>query len=158
MAKDGKSSSQQITVNRKALRDYLISEKLEAGIELLGSEVKSIRAGQASINEAFALVENGQVFLHQMHILPYSSASHFNHDPVRIRRLLLKKKEIARLFGQTSAKGFTLVPLRLYYKFGRVKVELGLGKGKKEIDKRETLKRKTATREAERAMSAKNQK
>lgn len=144
---------QALATNRKARRDYQILEKLEAGIELRGTEVKSIRAGKASLGESYARVEGNEVILHGLHIEPYAHGNRFNHDPVRPRRLLLHKQEISRLHGQVAVKGRTLVPLRLYLKRGRVKVELGLGKGKHDQDKRETLKRRTADREAQRAIA-----
>ncbi len=144
----------QIASNRKARRDFHVLEKLEAGMELRGTEVKSIRAGKVSLDEAFARIEDGQVFLYGMHVQPYEHGNVHNHDPVRPRRMLLHSREIHRLLGQTTAKGNTLVPLRLYLRRGVVKVELGLCRGKQRADKREDLKRRTADREAERAIAA----
>jgi SsrA-binding protein len=151
---DSKAAGPQaLATNRKARRDYQILEKLEAGIELRGTEVKSIRAGRASLAESFARVENDEVILHGLHVEPYPHGNRFNHDPLRPRRLLLHKQEIRRLYGLVSIKGRALVPLRLYLRRGRVKVELGLAKGKHAADKRETIKRRTADREAQRAIA-----
>lgn len=146
-----------IATNRKAHRDYHVLEKIEVGVELRGTEVKSIRQGNMNLAEGYARLEkSGDVVLYGVHINPYDHGNVHNHDPVRPRRLLLHRREIKRLFGQTAIKGHALVPLRAYFKRGKVKVELGLCKGKQTIDKREDLKRKTADREAERAMSARN--
>ncbi len=144
-----------IATNRKAHRDYHVLDKLEAGIELRGTEVKSIRQGNLNLAEGYARLEkSGDVVLHGVHINPYDHGNVHNHDPVRPRRLLLHRREIKRLFGQTAIKGHSLVPLRAYFKRGRVKIELGLCKGKHTVDKREDIKRKTADREAQRAMRA----
>lgn len=143
-----------IATNRKALRDYFILERFEAGIELRGPEVKSIRDGRCSIGESYALVDGGEVLLLNFHIQPYEHSRADGYNPVRPKRLLLHRKEIDKVFGQASVKGQTLVPLRVYLKKGLVKVELALCKGKQSEDKREALRRKTADREAERAMSA----
>ncbi|HMO52137.1 MAG TPA: SsrA-binding protein SmpB [Kiritimatiellia bacterium] len=140
--------------NRKASFEYHLLEKFEAGIELLGPEVKSIREGHVSLNESFARIDDGQVFVHGMHVLPYSHSRTDTHDPVRPRRLLLHRNEIARLTGQIAEKGKTLVPVRLYLKRGKIKIELALGKGKELVDKRETIKRRTAERETARAVAA----
>lgn len=145
-------STHEIT-NSKARRDYTILETFEAGIALRGTEVKSLRQGKANINDAFARVENNEVFLWNAHIDEYTQANRFNHDPKRSRKLLLRKAEIHRLFGKVAVKGHALVPLRMYFKKGFAKVELALGKGKAEYDKREDIKRKTAQREMQRAMS-----
>jgi SsrA-binding protein len=142
-----------IATNRKALHNYQIVDRVEAGLELKGTEVKSIRAGLANINNAFARVENGQVFLYGADIQPYERASHEQHDPKRFRRLLLHKKEIVRLFEQTSIKGLTLVALKLYWKGHRVKLELGVGRGKDTGDRREDLKRRVTDRETAREMA-----
>jgi SsrA-binding protein len=138
--------------NRKALRDYEIEEKLEAGIVLVGSEIKSIREGRASLREAYADVDGGEVWLHDMNISPYVQASHFGHDPTRARKLLLHKDEIKRLTGRITERGYTLVPVRLYIKDGKAKVELGLARGKRQYDKRREIARKDADREIERAV------
>lgn len=139
--------------NRKASFQYHLLEKFEAGIELLGPEVKSVREGRVSLNESFARVDRGQVFLHGMHILPYSHSRVETHDPVRPRRLLLHRNEINRLAGQVAEKGRTLVPVRLYLKRGFIKLELALGKGKELVDKRETIKRRTSERETARVLA-----
>ena len=143
-----------IATNRKALRDYFVLEHFEAGIELRGPEVKSIRDGRCSIGESYARVEDGEVLLLDFHIQPYEYSRAEGYNPVRPKRLLLHRKEIDKVFGQASVKGQTLVPLRIYLKKGLVKVELALCKGKQVADKREALRRKTADREAERAISA----
>ena len=139
-----------ICQNKKAWHNYFIEDKYEAGIALLGSEVKSLREGKASLGDSYAKIKNGEVFLVDAHISPYPHANRFNHDPLRTRKLLLHKREIKRLIGKVQEKGFTLIPLRLYFSDGKAKVELGLAKGKKLYDKRETLKRKTIQREMER--------
>lgn len=138
--------------NRKALHEYHVIDTWEAGIVLIGPEVKSIRDGRCSLAEAFASVESGEVWLRDMHISPYEPASRENADPVRPRKLLLNRSEIRKLIGGVQQKGFTLIPLDLYLRDGRVKVTLALVRGKKVHDKRETLKRKTAEREVERAV------
>lgn len=141
-----------IATNRKALRDYEIIDKREAGIELLGSEVKSLRAGKINISDSYAVVEGGQVFLVNLHISPYESSSgQSSHDPYRKRRLLLHKREIKRLFGMTAEKGFTLVPLRFYFKGPYVKVELATARGRRKYDKRDIIAKKEAQRDMERA-------
>jgi SsrA-binding protein len=138
--------------NHKARRDYFVTETYEAGIELKGTEVKSLRNARASIDDAFARVERGQVWLYNAHINPYEFGNRYNVDPLRPRRLLLHKKEIHRLAGQLGNKGMALVPLKIYFTKSFAKVQLGLGKGKTQIDKREVLKRKTAEREIDRAL------
>jgi len=148
----------EIITNRKALHDYHILERIEAGIELKGTEVKSIRAGLANLGNAFARVENGQVFLYDADIQPYARASHEQHEPKRSRRLLLHKKEIVKLFALCSVKGHTLVALRMYWGNGRVKIELGVGKGKEAHDKRQDLKKRVADRETDREISRFNRK
>jgi SsrA-binding protein len=148
----------EISVNRKALRDYHILERFEAGIELKGTEVKSIRAGLANVNNGFARVENDQVFLHDVDIQPWAKASHEQHEPKRPRRLLLHRNEIDRLLGLTQVKGHTLVALRMYWKEARVKIELGVGKGKEAGDKRADLKERAVKREVDREVSRFNRK
>jgi SsrA-binding protein len=143
----------EISVNRKALRDFHILDRFEAGIELKGTEVKSIRAGHANINNAFARVENGQVFVYDVDIQPYAKASFEQHEPKRGRRLLLHKQEIDRLYGQTQVKGHTLIALRMYWKDARVKIEIGVGKGKVSVDKRQDLKDKATKRETDREVA-----
>ena len=139
-----------ICQNKKAWHNYFFEDRYEAGIALLGTEVKSLREGRANLGDSYGKIKNGEVFLVDAHISPYSHANRFNHDPLRTRKLLLHKKEIRRLIGKVQERGFTLIPLRLYFSNGRAKVELGLGKGKKLFDKRETLKRKTMERDMER--------
>jgi SsrA-binding protein len=149
MAKqDGKVLAQ----NRKAYHDYFIEETLEAGIVLKGTEIKSIRRGSVNLRDAYAQVEDGEVWLHNMHVSPYEQGNRFNHDPTRSRKLLLHKSEIAKLVGASREKGYTLVPTRLYLRNGFCKVELALAKGKKLHDKREAMKQRDAQREIERAL------
>ncbi|HXN07084.1 MAG TPA: SsrA-binding protein SmpB [Nitrospiria bacterium] len=135
--------------NKKAYHDFFVDETYEAGICLTGTEVKSVRLGQANLKESFARVENNEVFLYQCHINPYAHGNRANPDPVRVRKLLLHKKEIARLTGLTQQKGHTLIPLKMYFKNGRAKVELGVARGKKNYDKREDIKSREAKRELE---------
>lgn len=138
--------------NRKARHDYFIHEAYEAGIELFGTEVKSLRAGKANLKDSYAEVKNGELFLQNMHISPYEQGNIFNHEPLRSKRLLMHKSEILKLFGRTKEKGFTLVPLKIYFKKGRAKVELALASGKHTYDKRQDLAAKVAKREVERAL------
>jgi SsrA-binding protein len=152
-SKKTSSSSNTIATNRKARRDYHILDKMEAGIELKGTEVKSIRARDVSIAESFASIENGEVILQNLHVKPYKYAPAEGQNPIRPRRLLLHRREIEKLVGQTAEKGLTLVPLSIYLKRGRIKVELALCSGKHAADKRDTLKKKTADREAKRAIA-----
>ncbi len=140
--------------NPKATHDYHVLETWEAGIVLTGTEVKSLRNGKASIKEAYARLRNGEVFLEGMNVTPYEQGNRYNHDPVRSRTLLLHRKEIERLIGAVEQRGLTLVPLELYFKHGRAKVVLALGKGKKQHDRREDLKRRMDEREAARAVAA----
>jgi len=140
-----------IAQNRKARFDYFIFETWEAGVILSGSEVKSLREGRANLRDSFARVEEGEVFLYNLHIPPYDQGSHFNPDPVRTRKLLLHQREIKRLIGKTQERGLTLVPLKIYFKRGWVKVEIGLAKGKKTFDKRRQIAEREAKREMERA-------
>ena len=144
-----------VCTNRTAFRDFHIEEKFEAGIELRGSEVKSLRAGQASLKESFGMVRDEEVFLINSYIAPYEGANIFNHQPKRERKLLMYRREINRLIAKSQAKGYTLVPLKIYFSKKYAKLELGLGKGKKNIDKREDIKRKDAEREMERAIKNK---
>ena len=139
-----------ISTNRKAYHDYFVEETCEAGISLLGTEVKSIREGRANLKDSYAIIKGGEVFLFNCHISPYSHGNIQNHEPLRTRKLLLHKKEIQRLWGKLTQKGFTLIPLKIYFKNGRVKVEIGLCKGKRQYEKRETLKEKEAKREIQR--------
>jgi len=142
-----------IITNREARRNYYIIETIETGIELRGTEVKSLREHRGNLNDAFARIEHGQVFLSKFHINPYDQGNRFNHDPLRVRRLLLHKNEIRRLVAHTERKGMALIPLQLYFKRGRVKVELGVAQGKVQYDKREDIKKREHTREMARAMA-----
>jgi SsrA-binding protein len=139
-----------ICQNKKARFNYSIEDSLEAGICLLGTEVKSLREGKVSLGDSYGTIKNGELFLVDAHISPYSHGNRNNPDPLRMRKLLLHKKEIRRLIGKVQERGFTLIPLRLYFSNGKAKVELGLAKGKKLFDKRETLKQKAMQREMER--------
>jgi SsrA-binding protein len=151
---DEKSPARKtIARNKKALHEYQILETYEAGISLAGPEVKSIRAGKVSLAEAYARVERGEVWLHDMHVSPYDPASRWNVDPLRARKLLLHAREIRKLIGSTEQKGLTLVPLELYLYRGYVKVTIALARGKKLHDKRESLKQKDIKREIQRAVS-----
>jgi SsrA-binding protein len=140
-----------IAQNRKARHDYHVEETFEAGIVLQGTEIKSIRGRRVNLKDSFARVQNGEVYLHNMHISPYEQGNRYNHDPLRTRKLLLHKKEISRLLGSTKEQGYSIIPLKLYTKNGFAKVLIGLAKGKKNYDKREDLKKKTASREIEKA-------
>lgn len=138
-----------IANNKKAYHDYFIDETYEAGIALHGTEVKSMRMGKCSIKEAFIRIENGEVFVYGMHVSPYEKGNIFNKDPLRVKKLLMHKYEINKLTGKIKEKGYTLVPLQVYFKEGRAKVEIGLARGKKLYDKRETIAKKDQKREAE---------
>jgi len=140
-----------ITVNRRARHDFHIEETFEAGLVLTGSEVKSLRAGKAQLKDSYGRIERGEAWLLNAHISEYGPAAQFGHDPTRRRKLLLHGREIARLTGKTKERGLTLVPLRLYFKSGRAKVELGLGRGKRLYDKREATKEREIRRELDRA-------
>lgn len=146
--------SAEIVTNRKAFRDFHVLEKVEAGIELLGTEVKSIRAGLVQLQGSFARVEGRELFLYDSDIQPYVRASHEQHEPKRRRRLLLHRHEIDRLIGEVEIAGKTLVPLRMYWKAGNVKVEIGLGKGKAATDKRADLKKRVQDRETNRLLAS----
>ena len=145
-----------IAKNKKAYFDYFIEETYEAGIALAGTEVKSLRMGKGSIKEAFVRVEKGEVFLYGMHISPYEKGNIFNKDPLRVRKLLLHKYEINKLLGKIKEKGYTLVPLNIYFKGSLVKVEIGLARGKKLYDKRQDIAKKDQRREAEKQFKIKN--
>lgn len=147
-----------IANNKKAYFDYFIDEKFEAGIELHGTEVKSLRLGQCSIKEAFVAVEDGEMIIRQMHISPYEKGNIFNKDPLRPRRLLLHKHEINKIMGQAKMKGFAIVPLKVYFKDSLVKVEIGLARGKKLYDKRADIAKKDMKREAEKEFKIRNMK
>lgn len=141
----------QLAQNKKAYHDFFIEETFEAGIVLQGTEIKSIRKGKANLKDSFAKIERGELYLHNMHVSPYEQGNRYNHDPLRTRKLLLHRKEINKLIGETKEVGYTIVPLKLYLKNGYCKVLIGLGKGKKQYDKREDLKKKEAKRDIERA-------
>lgn len=151
MAKE-KTGTKTAATNRRAHHEYFILETIEAGIALTGTEVKSLRQGKANINDAFARVDNGECIIYDMHISPYDFGNRFNPDPRRPRKLLLHKKEILKLHSEIREKGLTLVPLKLYFVRGMVKVELGLAKGKKLYDKRDDIAKKEADRKIDRAM------
>jgi len=141
-----------VVQNRRAHHDYFILEKIEAGIELRGTEVKSLRAGGMTLKDSYAEVRDGEMYLVGSHISPYEKGNIYNHDPERNRRLLLHKREIVKLGAKVAEKGLTLVPLRVYFKEGRAKVELGLCRGKHTVDKRDTIREREVLREADRAM------
>jgi len=141
-----------IATNRKAFRDYEIMETMEAGIVLVGTEVKSLREGRANLRDSFARITEGEAYLYNVHISPYGQAALNNHEPRRTRKLLLHKRELNKLTGRVVEKGLTLVPLKLYFKRGKAKVELALAKGKRSYDKRETLKARTHQREMDAAL------
>ena len=150
------ASLKTIAQNKKAHHDYFIEETYEAGIELVGTEVKSLRMGKCSIKESFVGIDDGEVFVHRMNISPYEKGNIFNKDPLRTRKLLLHKYEINKLIGKQQQKGYTIVPLKVYFKDSRVKVEIGLAKGKKLYDKREDIAKKDVKREAERDFKVRN--
>ena len=157
MANKQPSSDEKIVcLNRQARHNYFIDEIYEAGWVLVGSEVKSLRDGKANLVDSYAQIRHGEAFLINAHISPYAGANQFNHEPTRIRKLLLHGREIERLTGKTKERGLTLIPLKLYFKGGRAKVELGLARGKKLYDKRETLRRKVAEREVERSLKSRH--
>ena len=144
-----------ISSNRKARHDYHIDETFEAGIILTGTEVKSVRLTRVNLKDSYARVENSELFLYNMHISPYEQGNRFNHEPLRIRKLLMRKVEIGRLAGKVKEKGYTLVPLKIYLKQGLVKIELGLGRGKKSYDKRQTIAERESRRDMERVFKGK---
>ena len=146
----------EIASNRKAFHDYFVLERFEAGIELFGTEVKSIRGGQVNLKDSFCMIRNGELFVRGMHVSPYEKGNIFNRDPVRLRRLLMHKKEIRKLGDRVSQEGVALIPLRLYFKDSLVKVELGLCKGKKLYDKRESDAKREADRDMDRARKERN--
>lgn len=144
-----------VTENRKARHEYFIEDEFEAGISLLGTEVKSLRMGRANLKDAYGRIQQGEVYVHQMHIGQYPFAHHGNHDPLRPRKLLLHKYEIKRLYGKVNEKGYALVPLKVYFKRGKVKVTLALAKGKRKHDKREAIRRRDQKRELDRIKKGK---
>jgi len=156
MAKAPKENVKLIANNKKAFHDYFIEEKFEAGISLAGTEVKSLRQGKCSIKESFIRIEKGEVFIYGMHISPYEKGNIFNKDPLRVKKLLLHKYEINKMAGKIAEKGYTLVPLQVYFRGSLVKVELGLAKGKKLYDKRQDIAKKDQKREAEKEFKIRN--
>ena len=153
----GDSKTKTIADNRKARHDYFVLETFECGIELVGTEVKSIRRGGVNLKDSWCSIDEGEVFVKGMHISPYEKGNIFNRDPMRVRRLLLHKREILRLFGQVKEQGLTLIPLSLYFKGSRVKMALGLCKGKKLHDKRDDMAERAAKRDIDRALKERNQ-
>ena len=153
---DKKENTKTLAQNKKARHEYFILETIVAGIELAGTEVKSARLGKVNLTDAYASIKNGEVFIKQMNISPFEQGNIFNRDPLRVRRLLLHKREIMRLFGLVKQDGFALIPLSLYFKDSRVKVQVGLCKGKKLYDKRADLAEKAAKRDIERAVKTRN--
>ncbi|MDD6156135.1 MAG: SsrA-binding protein SmpB [Lachnospiraceae bacterium] len=151
-----KEAKKLIANNKKVFHDYFLEETFEAGIELAGTEVKSLRMGKCSIKESFIHIENGEVIIYGMHISPYEKGNIFNKDPLRPRKLLMHKREITKLAGQIAQKGFTIVPVEVYFKNGLVKVEIALARGKKLYDKRQDIAKKDAKREAERDFKVRN--
>ena len=151
--KPDKNRDRDIAVNRRARHEYLVEETFEAGIALLGSEVKALREGKANLKDSYGRIEGDEVWLWNAHISPYGPASQFGHEPTRTRKLLLHRDEIARLTGKVKERGLTLVPLRLYFKHGRAKIELALARGKKQHDKRDAIREREVQREMDRALS-----
>lgn len=145
-----------VASNKKAYHEYFVLEKFEAGIELVGTEVKSIRAGSVNLKESWCMIKNGEIFVNGMHISPYEQGNIFNKDPFRVRKLLMHKKEIDRLFGKIKQDGLTLIPTSVYFKGSKVKIEIGLCKGKNLHDKREALANKQAKRDIDRALKERN--
>jgi SsrA-binding protein len=146
-----KGAGKVIAQNKKAYHDYFIEETFEAGLVLQGTEIKAIRAGKVNLKDSYAQIKDGEIFLFGMHVSPYEQGNRYNHDPLRTRKLLLHKKEIDKLIGETKESGYSVVPVKLYLKNGFAKVLIGLAKGKKKFDKREDLKKKEAKRDIERA-------
>jgi SsrA-binding protein len=158
MKQEKEDQHKVVATNRKAYHDYFIEDKLEAGVMLRGTEVKSLRDGRVNLQDSYASVDNGEVYLHHCHISPYSHGNIMNHDPLRARKLLLHRKEINKLIGKTQQKGLTLIPLRIYFsKQGKAKVEIALAKGKKQYDRRESIKAREAGREVERAIKGRKE-
>jgi SsrA-binding protein len=151
---DRKKAERTLAENRKALHDYHLLETFEAGMALVGTEVKAIREGRVNLRDSFARIERGEVFVHNVHIGSYSSRGYADHEPLRPRKLLLHRHEIRKLIGKTTERGMTLVPVRMYFKNGRVKLAISLAKGKKDYDRRETIKRREIDRETRAAVKA----
>jgi SsrA-binding protein len=155
MAKKKPAGEKIIAQNKTARLNYFIEDTYEAGIALVGTEVKALREGKANLKDSYALVKDGEVFVHEIHISPYTFGNRENHDPLRVRKLLLHKGEIKRLYGKSRERGLALIPLKLYFKSGKVKIEIGVGRGKRLYDKRESLKVKEDRREMERGLRRK---
>lgn len=151
-----KEAMKLVANNKKAYHDYFVEEKIEAGLVLHGTEVKSLRMGKCSIKESFIRIENGEMFVYGMHISPYEKGNIFNKDPLRVKKLLLHKAEIIKLTGKIKEKGFTIVPLQVYFKEGKAKMEIGLCRGKKLYDKRQDIAKKDQKREAEKEFKIRN--
>ena len=151
-----KETMKLVANNKKAYHDYFVDEKIEAGLVLHGTEVKSLRMGKCSIKESFIRIENGEMFVYGMHISPYEKGNIFNKDPLRVKKLLLHKSEINKLTGKIKEKGFTIVPLQVYFKDGKAKMEIGLCRGKKLYDKRQDIAKKDMKREAEKEFKIRN--
>ena len=151
-----KNQKQIIANNKKAYHDYFVLETYEAGIELFGTEIKSIRNGKVNLKDSFCSIDDGEMFVIGMHISPYEQGNRFNRDPMRVRKLLMHKKEINRLFGIVKQTGYSLIPISLYFKDSKVKVQVGLCKGKKLYDKREDMAKRSAKRDMERAIKEQN--
>lgn len=154
---ENKNMEKQISRNRKAFHDYFIEETYEAGIALQGTEVKSVRAAKVNLKDSYARVEGGQLLLYNMHISPYDQGNRFNHDPERVRKLLMHKSEIGRLAGKVQEKGYSLIPVKIYLKDALVKIELGLARGKKSYDKRQAIAERDSRREIDRAFKEQQQ-
>ncbi|MEE1188898.1 MAG: SsrA-binding protein SmpB [Acutalibacteraceae bacterium] len=156
MAEKKDNGLQTVARNKKAYHDYFVLESFEAGIELFGTEVKSVRQGKVNLKDAWCSIEKGEIYVNGMHISPYEFGNIFNRDPMRKRRLLMHKREINRLYGQLKQQGLTLIPLSAYFNRGRLKIQVGLCRGKKNYDKRESIARKDAEREAARELRSRN--
>jgi len=152
MALKGGEHVKIVAVNRRATHDYFIDDRIEAGLVLTGTEIKSIREGRVNLREGYARIHNGEAWLHNIHIAPYEQGNRYNHEPLRERKLLLHRSEISGLIGRVKQRGYTLVPTQLYLKHGRAKIELGLARGKREFDKRESISKREAQREIDRAL------
>ena len=152
-----KSEQKSVATNKKAYHDYFVEETVEAGLELFGTEVKSVRQGKINLKDSWCNIVKGEIFVNGMHISPYDHGNIFNRDPMRPKKLLMHKKEILKLFGLTKQQGYAIIPLQVYFKKGRAKLLIGLCKGKKLYDKREDAAKKSANREIERSMSLRNQ-
>ncbi|EAF0800516.1 SsrA-binding protein SmpB [Listeria monocytogenes] len=152
-----KGDGKLVAQNKKARHDYAIEETFEAGIVLQGTEIKSVRNARVNLKDSYAGIDKGEIFLHNMHISPYEQGNRYNHDPLRTRKLLLHKKQISRLIGETKESGYSIVPLKMYIKDGYAKVLIGVARGKKKYDKRQDLKQKEAKRDIERAFKERQQ-